>query len=349
MSKKSKKKNARYWAERMKLMEDAIMDGAYKDVQNIEREYTRAIKEIDTKINAWYQRIAKNNDISFAEAKRLLAADELEEFHWTVQEYIDRGSGVISGDWAKQLENASARVHISRLDALKFELQAHAEELIGKRILTTEGAARTAYLESYYHTAYEVQQLAGVGVTMHKVDTKRLEKVLSRPWTADNMTFKARCWTDKDKLVDLVNKELTRMVATGAKPDKAIKNISHAFSTSKANAARVVMTESAFFASAAQKDCYTELDVEEFEVVGTFDNRMCKDCADMDGTHAPMKEFKEGVTAPPFHPWCRCTTVPYFADMQNIGERWARDPATGKGGYVPADMTFREWKNTYVR
>ena len=140
-----------------------------------------------------------------------------------------------------------------------------------------------------------------------------------------------------------------KIVYTGAKPDKAIKNISHAFSTSKANAARVVMTESAFFASAAQKDCYTELDVEEFEVVGTFDNRMCKDCADMDGTHAPMKEFKEGVTAPPFHPWCRCTTVPYFADMQNIGERWARDPATGKGGYVPADMTFREWKNTYVR
>ncbi|MBR3553812.1 MAG: hypothetical protein IKN72_10575 [Clostridia bacterium] len=61
-----------------------------------------------------------------------------------------------------------------------------------------------------------------------------------------------------------------------------------------------------------------------------------------------MKEFKEGVTAPPFHPWCRCTTVPYFDDMKGIGERWMRDPETGKGGTVPSDMTYQEWKAKYV-
>lgn len=191
-----------------------------------------------------------------------------------------------------------------------------------------------------------MQQLAGVGVSMQRVDTRKLEKVLSRPWTADGQTFTARCWTDKDKLVDLMGKELTRMVATGAKPDRAIKNIAHAFETSKANAARVVMTESAFFASAAQKECYADLDVERYEVIGTFDARMCDYCSEMDGKVFSMKDFKEGTTAPPFHPWCRCCTAPYFEDMKDIGERWARDIETGKGYFVPSDMTYEEWKAT---
>ena len=141
-------KNKEYWARRVKKMQDAIKDGAYKDARVIEREYDAAIREIDTKIRAWYQRIAVNNEISYADAVKLLKKDELEEFHWTVQQYIEHGSGVVSGDWAKQLENASARVHISRLDAMKFDLQAHAEELTGKRIGVTKNAAELAYTEA---------------------------------------------------------------------------------------------------------------------------------------------------------------------------------------------------------
>lgn len=114
----------------------------------------------------------------------------------------------------------------------------------------------------------------------------------------------------------------------------------------KANAARVVMTESAFFASAAQKECYGNLNVEQYEVVGTFDNRMCDYCGAMDGKVFPLKDFKEGSTAPPFHPWCRCTTAPYFEDMKDVGERWARDIENGKGYFVPSDMTYEEWKAT---
>ena len=108
------------------------------------------------------------------------------------------------------------------------------------------------------------------------------------------------------------------------------------------------MTESAFFASAAQKDCFNDLNVERYEIVGTYDNRMCDFCGDMNGQVFPMKDFRAGVTAPPFHPWCRCTTAPYFEDMQGIGERWMRDPETGKGGYVPEDMTYQEWKDIYA-
>ena len=74
------------------------------------------------------------------------------------------------------------------------------------------------------------------------------------------------------------------------------------------------MTEQAFISSAAQKDAFNDLDVEEFEIVATLDSHTSDICREMDGKHFPMKDFQPGVTAPPFHVWCRSTTVPYFDD-----------------------------------
>ena len=56
----------------------------YKDVQ---RQYIRATNSIQMDIMRWYQRLADNNDISYAGAKKLLKKNELEEFKWTVEDY----------------------------------------------------------------------------------------------------------------------------------------------------------------------------------------------------------------------------------------------------------------------
>lgn len=67
-----------------------------------------------------------------------------------------------------------------------------------------------------------------------------------------------------------------------------------------------------------------------------------------DGKVFPISEYEAGVTAPPFHVNCRSTTVPYFDEnFGQIGERAARD-ADGKTYYIPANMTYKEWKETFV-
>ena len=61
-----------------------------------------------------------------------------------------------------------------------------------------------------------------------------------------------------------------------------------------------------------------------------------------------MTQWEIGATAPPFHVWCRSTTVPYFDDeFDLVGERAARGK-DGKTYYVPADMTYREWEKSFV-
>ncbi len=337
--------NADYWARRFKIMEDAIKDQALDYAENLEKQFDAAIREIDTQMRAWYQRFAVNNNITLAEAQRMLTTDELKEFKWTVQEYIEKGREMgLTGAWAKELENASARVHISRLDALKFQLRQQAEVLTQARIKATTNASGLVYTESYYHTAFEVQHGLGVGWTMQALNEEAVKKVLSRPWTVDKQTFTARCWTDKVKLVETVNQEITQMMARGAAPDKAIEAVAKRFNTTKSNAGRVVMTESAYFSSAAQKDCFNALDVEQYKVVGTLDTHTCEICGDMDGRVYKMSEYVVGSTAPPFHPWCRCCTAPYFEDMEGIGERYARDAKTGERYTLPKETTYKQWK-----
>lgn len=337
-------KNDAYWANRMRILEDALLDTGFEYVQNLERQYDKAIRDIETDIAHWYQRFAKNNEISLNDARKLLNSQELKEFKWTVEEYIKYGKeNAVNGAWIKQLENASARVHISRLEAIKLQLQQQAEVLAAKQTEAVKGVSSEVYKSSYYHTAFELQKGVGVGWTLHAIDENVIEKVLSRPWTLDKQTFSDRIWANKQALVNTVNTQITQMVMRGAAPDNAIKAIADRFKVSKSQAGRLVMTESAAFANEARKDCFKDLDVEKYIIVETLDGKTCDLCAQLDGKVYPMSEYAIGVTAPPFHPWCRGTTAPYFDDMDDIAERWARDPETGKTYTVPGNMTYKQW------
>lgn len=138
------------------------------------------------------------------------------------------------------------------------------------------------------------------------------------------------------------------MALTEDAPGESIRRISKALHTSKNNAATLVMTEQAFFTSIAQQDAFKELGVGEFEVVATLDGLTCTKCGSHDGEHRPMSEFKPGITAPPYHPNCRCTTVPYFNDeFTTAGKRAARDDE-GKTYYVPESTKYAEWKQAFI-
>lgn len=339
-------KNAEYWAERMRILEEALHDKALGYYANLEKQFNTAIKDIEKDIRAWYQHFADNNGgISFAQSQKLLTAGELKEFKWDVYEYIDKcKENAVNGAWVKELENASARVHISRLESLKLQLRQQAETLSQQSIKATTDATTELYSESYYHTAFEIQRGIGVGWTMQGTNKSLIEKIISRPWTADNRTFTARCWTDKMQLVETISQELTRMVATGDAPDRAINAIAKRFNVSKSNAGRVVMTESAHFAEAAAKDCFDELGVERYQIIAGLDTQTCNVCADMDKKVFKMSEYSPGSTAPLFHPRCRCTIAPYEEDMEGLGTRFARDAKTGKGYQVPSDTTYQQWK-----
>lgn len=342
------KPNSDYWKKRMELLEAAQMRKGEEYLQELDRQYKIASEDIEYEISKWYRRFAYNNQITMAEAKQLLDSRSLEEFKWDVHEYIKYGEeNALNQLWMKELENVSARVHISRLEALKLQMKHQIEVLYGNQTDDIDRLMRTIYSDGYYHIAFEIQKGFNVGWDLHSINTNQLDKLISKPWTLDGKSFSDRLWTNKKQLVGDLQTYLTQSVITGKGPDEIIKTISEKFKTDRKKAGRLVMTESAAFASAAQKDAFNDLDVEHFEIVATLDRRTSEICQDLDGKIFDMKDYAVGVTAPPFHVWCRTTTVPFFDDEFNIGKRAARD-ADGKTVYVPSNMTYREWKEKFV-
>ncbi len=342
-------KNSDYWKLRFSQLESAQnQDGAAVRAE-LERQYRRAERELEGKISAWYQRLAVNNGVSMAEARRMLSANELEEFRWDVREYIRYGQeNELDGRWMKELENASARFHISRLEALKLQTQQSLEAMFGNQLDSVDAAMKRIYLNGYYHTAYELQKGFGIGWDIAEIDQSAVEKVICKPWAVDGKNFSERIWGNRQKLIGEIHNELTQNILLGADPQKAIDAIAHKMENSRYNAGRLVMTEEAYFSSAAQKDCFNELGVEQYEIVATLDSRTSEICRNLDGKVFPMKDYQAGVTAPPFHVFCRSTTVPYFEDdFGQPGERAAKGE-DGKTYYVPADMSYGEWKKSFV-
>ena len=124
-----------YWKSRFAQLEEAQNQTSADTYAEIEKIYKQAQKEIEGKINTWYQRFATNNGISVTEAKKLLFGAELKELKWDVNDYIRYGKrNAINQAWMKELENASARFHITRLEALKLRVQQSMEQAFGNQL-----------------------------------------------------------------------------------------------------------------------------------------------------------------------------------------------------------------------
>lgn len=344
------KKNKEYWQGRFEQLEKTSHQDAMVTYSNIEKSFYEAQREIENKINSWYVRFANNNQMTIEDAKRLLNSQELKEFKWDVQDYIKYGhENELDERWMKELENASAKYHISRLEALKIQTQQSMEVLFGNELDEVDKLTRNSYTNSYFHTMFEFQKGFNVGFDVANIDKNKLSKIVNKPWVIDERNFSQRIWGNKTKLINELHNELTRMCLTGKSPDNTIKYLSKKFNTSKAQAGNLVMTENAYFSQLAQKDCFNDLDVEKYEIVATLDNRTSAICQEQDGKVYDMKDYQPGVTAPPFHNYCRSTTVPHFDDDFDLeGERAARDE-DGKTYYVSDKLKYDDWYKKYVQ
>lgn len=298
-------KTADYWKDRFEQIEKICHNKGAVTYREIEEQYRKAQREIESQISVWYQRFAVNNGITMQEARMLLTSGELAELKWDVNEYIKYGQqNAIDGKWMKQLENASAKAHIGRLEALKLQVQQQIEVAFGNQIDGIDKAMRAVYSAGYLHTAFEIQKGTGVGYTLAAFNQTLIDKILNRPWAPDGKNFSDRVWSNKQKLINELNTTLTQGIILGKDPGKIINAMSKKLDVSKTAAGRLVMTESAAFASRAQEDCFKELGVEEYEIVATLDSHTSEICQDMDGKVFKMSERQIGINAPPFHVNC---------------------------------------------
>lgn len=334
-----------YWTKRFEEEEKQrnISNKAY--AKEIEKQYKIAENKIKSDIEKWYIRIADNNQISLADAKKLLTKDELKEFKWTLAEYTQKAK---SGAWKKELENASARVHIKRLEALQLQVQNSIETLRNKENEMLEDYLIKNYEDTYYHSLYEISKGLNLKTSFATLDKNKINQVIGKPWLSDGKTFSDRIWQDKEQLINTLRTKITQSFITGSTLDEAVEDISKFVSDKIKNkeyvARRLLETESAAYASKAQIEAFKSIDVEKYEIVATLDLHTSEICQEMDGKVFNISDQEIGVTVPPFHTHCRTVIAPYFDDEST---RASRDE---NGEYKEVKyMNYKEWKDQYIK
>lgn len=335
-----------YWKNRFIKSTKDVFDGDEEYVKEIFKIYERTIEDLDGEI---FKLLSSMEDVSMAEAKKLLNKYEIRSFKSGLDDFRKASKGFISPDIEQELDIVSRRVRISRLQAMQVSMKSKVASLLNEEQKKLFDHLSNKFTSSYYKDLYELQRITGYK-NINSLSKDFVNNILNTSWTNDGENFSDRIWKRKDKLLATLDTDLRQGLITGKRPDEITKAISDKLEVSKSNAKRLVLTESSAVHSQSRKAMYERMGVEKYEVVATLDLRTSHICRNLDGKVFDVKDYERGVTAPPYHVYCRSTTVPYFnddiqAEIENT--RMARDINTRKSKKVP-DMAYKEWYNKYV-
>lgn len=267
----------------------------------------------------------------------------MKDFKRNINQFLNED---IRDEWKKELLNLKENYRVSRLQSMQVSIRQELEVLGKLELDGMEELSKSIYDDNYYHNLYEVTKGIGVTKVFDKVDTRRIEILNKKGWADDDKNFSQRIWGRQDKVNRFLQKELTQSISLGEDPQKVINKMAKAFNTSKSNAGNLILTESAYYASESQKDAYDELNVEKYQIIATIDDVTSEICQELDLQIFKMSEYEVNVTAPPFHPRCRTYYIPYYED--NYTERFVRD-SDGETYYIDKDISYKDWKDTYIK
>ena len=238
------------------------------------------------------------------------------------------------------------RYRITRIEELNRDINRQCRELYKTENRHITSALRNVAEDSYYHEIFSIQKGTGLGFSFSKFPRQDVDRILRSNWSGGN--YSQRIWKDVSGMTARLKNELLVSMLSGRSGEKTARIFQEQFGVNAFCARRIVRTESAYVANAAQAKAYGEAGIERYRFVATLDSRTCECCAALDGKVFDLAKAKPGTNYPPMHPFCRSTTIADFGDDELKGlERRARDK-DGNTVKVPAGMTYEQWKEKYV-
>lgn len=137
------------------------------------------------------------------------------------------------------------------------------------------------------------------------LNTKAIEKIVTKPWCSDGLIFSDRIWKNSNKLKASLSDYMLSSVVKGESINKTARQIQHTFGVSLGQAKRLVRTETAAIYTESALDSYAAMNIEYYEIIGEAAcNGICPA-----GEIFRVDEAGYNDT-PPFHPNCRCCIAP---------------------------------------
>lgn len=344
---------AGYWINRAFRAEEAADKTTEELLRDMRKLYQRSYAEIEKEIQAFYGRYAKENGITLAEAHKRLDPGELKSVREEMRRFYEFADPERVGKdrsvaFRTELRELGARKYLSRLEEIKVRMKYILARLAAKEKSVYEKALSAEYKEAQQMAYYAIGKDIGFFVDFASPSEQIVLKALEQKWVGEN--YSDTIWKNKGKLLQALEKDFMTGLALGQNPKKIAQAMSKDFGLEYKKCERVARTEAIHIMNEVTADSYVANGIEKCQFVADLSERTCDKCGDMDGKIVDVKYRVIGVDYPPLHPACRCSTVPYYDDdlskLFDNATRIAKDSG-GKVIDVPADMTWKEWKEAY--
>lgn len=286
-----------YWLQRMldrdkksKLTEDKI-------IKKLADEYHNSYIEIAKELDYFYNKYSFDNNLSYAEATKLLTPIELKEYGLKIKELKELYRITKSEEVLREWQIISARGNVTRLqnllDGIDIELIKNSHNV---------QMTMTEHLTGMYKRSYK-EALADAGATNKVLPKKAIKDAISYPWSGRQ--FSSRIWSNKTATMNNIKETLTKGLIQGKSVQKMGQELRKLEGVSKYQTERLIRTETNFFMTKGHVDGYKDNGVKALEICVSFDERTCADCESMDREVVKIEEISYGSNVPPFHCFCR--------------------------------------------
>lgn len=269
--------------------------------------YEETQRNIIKDIQKIYGNYTSRNELKDNIAKEYITNLEKKKYLNEVERLMGITTNIeLKNDLVKQYNAGSAMYRMSRLENLKGNIKNKITELGIKEEVMNKKHYTNILLNTQKQSAFN-------NTTKHLV-----EQALLKSWFGGN--YSDRIWNNKDKLQERLEKVLIPGFLQGKDEKVLAREIRDEFKTSNYEAMRLVRTESAYFYGQSTLDSYKARGIKRYKITAKLDLRTSRKCKGLDGNIYQVKDAEVGINYPPFHPFCRTTTVPVYEELEEKEE-----------------------------
>ena len=306
---------SKYWEDRYRAEEKARELADKRVAFQLYGVYQQHANNIQKEIDSFWQSYADKEGITKLEAKQRADNLDIVNVEFKARQLVERanqlrkrGQKVTSDDFTRA-ENDLMRLYnlkmkTSRLEVLQANIKLHQYDL---------ALSEFEIIDRHLVESIRRENIFSAGVlnmTLGSFESSKISADSIVYANFENASWSSRVWERQNELRNIVKKGVADTVLRGKGTNVLINSLKKEFDVSYGYARRLAVTESARVYSEAQKSNYEANDVEEFEVMTEL--KACHICQPFNGKIFKVSELVPALNAPPFHPNCRCTTVPHF-------------------------------------
>lgn len=316
--------NNEYWEGRYRSEEKARELADKRVAFQLQGVYQQHANNIQKEIDSFWQKYADSEGITKLQAKQRADKLDMTNVEFKARQLVERanqlrkrGQKVTSDDFTRA-ENDLMRLYnlkmkTSRLEVLQANIKLHQYDL---------ALSEFEIIDKHLIESIRRENIFSAGVlnmTLGSFESSKISADSIVYANFEDATWSSRVWERQNELRNIVKKGVADTVLRGKGTNILINSLKKEFDISYGYARRLAVTESARVYSEAQKANYEANDVEWFEVMTEL--KACQICQPFNGKIFKVSEMVPALNAPPFHPNCRCTTVPVFKYIDKDREK----------------------------